>query len=316
MSPYVTEEEERGPRRQLILTAVVLGLAVALRILPPAPQQRVASFFRGTVLFPFVLVQETLAQASVHAATTEELQARIDSLTASLANQSGLVEENRRLRALLRLGPRMGARYAPASVIRSGTSMSESSFVLDVGTVDGVGEDVTVMTGQGLLGVVTSVNRRRATAMDWTHPTFRVSAMTADETTSGMVRAERPEFGRADRLRLDGVPFHQRLEPGTLILTNGLGGVHPRGIPLGWVEEEATEEQEQGEGWRRSYWVRPAVDPGNATHVLVLVDRSEVIPDLSPVFRPDSTAAGPVGVSPSVPPAEDSTEARDGGGGS
>jgi len=298
MSPYVTEEEERGPRRQLILTAVVLGLAVALRILPPAPQQRVASFFRGSVLFPFVLIQEGLAQASVHASTTEQLQARIDSLTGTLSNQHGLVRENQRLRALLELGPRMGARYVAASVIRSGTSMSESSFVVDVGAADGVTEDVTVMTAQGLLGVVSSVNERRANAMDWTHPTFRVSAITADETTSGMVRAERSEFREADRLRLDGVPFHQQLAPGTLIVTSGLGGVHPRGIPIGWIDSEAT--AEQGEGWRRSYWVRPAVDPGNATHVLVLIDRSDPVAGLSGVFRADSVAAASTG--PGVPP--------------
>ena len=33
------------------------------------------------------------------------------------------------------------------------------------------------------------------------------------------------------------IPFHERLEPGTLITTSGLGGVFPRGIPIGEVVE-------------------------------------------------------------------------------
>jgi rod shape-determining protein MreC len=293
MPPYITDHEERGPRRQLILTVAVLGLAVGLRILPPAPQQQIAAFFRGTVLFPFVLIQEGLAASRVHAESTEDLQVRLDSLAGEVANQRGLAEENSGLRELLGLGRRVGSRFVAASVIRAGTSMSESSFVLDVGSDQGVREDVTVMTGAGLLGVVSGVGRERANAVDWTHPDFRASAMTSDGTTFGMVRAGRSDFREADRLRLDGVPFQQELTPGTLIVTSGLGGVHPRGIPIGVIESDA--ESEVGTGWRRSYWVRPAAEPGSATHVLVLVAQDDSLPDLRGLWEPGLDATSDTG---------------------
>ena len=294
MTLYVTEHEERGPNRQLVATIAILVLAIRLRILPPGPQQQIASVFRGTFLFPFVLIQEGLASSRVHAESTEDLQLRLDSIEGVLANQRGLAEENAQLREILTLGERLGSRFVAASVIRAGTSMSESSFVLDVGSGQGVEEDVTVMTGDGLLGVVTGVRRERANAMDWTHPNFRASAMTADGATVGMVRAERSDFREADRLRLDGVAFQQELRPGTLIVTSGLGGVHPRGIPIGIVESESESESEAGIGWRRSYWIRPAVNPGSATHVLVLAGRGDTIMDLTrawEVLQPDADSA-------------------------
>lgn len=278
MPPYVTETEERGPRRQLMLTVAMLGLALGLRILPSAPQQQISSFFRGTVLFPFVLLQEGLAASRVHAMSTDDLQLHVDSLQGLVANQRGLAEENSTLRKLLGLGQRIPSRFVAASVIRAGTSMSESSFVLNVGSDEGVREDVSVITGAGLLGVVTSVDRERSNAIDWTHPDFRASAMTRDGMISGMVRAQRFEFREADRLRLDGVPFQQELLPGTPIVTSGLGGVHLRGIPIGVIDSEV--ESEIGAGWRRSYWIRPAADPGSASHVLVLVGRGDSLLDL------------------------------------
>jgi rod shape-determining protein MreC len=56
------------------------------------------------------------------------------------------------------------------------------------------------------------------------------------------------------------------LEPGTLIVTSGLGGVFPRGIPIGEVMEL---KQVEG-GWRSEYWLHPVVETGSATHVLVV----------------------------------------------
>ena len=123
--------------------------------------------------------------------------------------------------------------------------------------------------GRGLLGVVREAQATSATAMDWTHPQFWASAMTEDGSIYGFVEASRGRFREADRLLLDGIPFQQELEPGVVLVTSGLGGVYPRGIPIG----EVIEESDAQEGWRRSYWLRPFVSPGEATHVQVLVSR-------------------------------------------
>ena len=242
-------------------------LSVLALYVPDPSQDQVASLLRGTVLRPFVFTQETLVQRSIHAEDTEVLQRRLDSLAAVIANSNTLLEENNTLRSLLDLSERNPAQYVAASVIRSGTSGSESMFMLDVGTRDGVSKDSPVILGGGLLGKVREAQATSATAMDWTHPQFWAAAMTKDGSIYGSVEASPARLREADRLLLNGIAFHQELEPGDTLVTSGSGGVYPRGIPIG----EVIEESDAQEGWNRSYWLRPFVLPGEATHVLVLV---------------------------------------------
>ena len=129
-------------------------LSVIALYLPDASQDEVASLLRGSLLRPFVLAQEGLVRRSIHAEDTEVLQRQLDSLEAVIANSSTLSEENGRLRGLLTLSNRSPAQYVAASVIRSGTPGSESMFVLNKGTRDGVTNDSPVIMGSGLLGRV------------------------------------------------------------------------------------------------------------------------------------------------------------------
>jgi len=191
----------------------------------------------------------------------------LDSLQAVIVNGNTLSEENRRLRSLLDLSERHPARYVAASVIRPGTPGSESMFMLDVGTREGVSKDAPVIMGGGLLGKVREAQSTGSTAMDWTHPLFWAAAMTEDGAVHGFVEASPTRLREADRLLLNGIPFHQELEPDVVLVTSGSGGVYPRGIPIGVV----TEESDAREGWNRSYWLRPFVLPGEATHVQVMV---------------------------------------------
>ena len=293
MSGYhIGEDEEPTERRQNLIALVIVGLALAAPFMPAIQQQQVAFLLRSSVLRPFVMIQEGIAAASLHAVSTEEFQARLDSAVSALTNQSTLAEENRRLRNLLDLSTRLGAAYRPASVLRAGTAGSESMFMLDVGSDHGISVHAPVISSGGLIGVVREVRAGMSIGMDWTHPEFRANAMTMDGEIYGFVRVERGLFREGHRLLLDGIPFHNSLEPGMAIVTSGLGGVFPRGITVGTVDQLAAETA----GWLRSYWLRPAVFPGSATHVLVAVGTMSERPvDLIEVIR-DSTSqgAGPI----------------------
>ncbi len=269
MPSYKSDIRGSGRAKSGFIAFGFFVLSVIALYLPDPSQDEVASLLRGSMLRPFILAQEALVRRSIHAEDTEVLQARLDSLEAVIANSSTLSEENARLRSLLDLSGRSPAQYVAASVIRSGTPGSESMFLLDEGTRSGVTRDSPVMMGRGLLGVVREAQAASATAMDWTHPQFRASAMTEDGSVYGLVQASPGRFREADRLLLDGVPFQEELEPGVVLVTSGLGGVYPRGIRIG----EVIEESDAQEGWRRSYWLRPFVSPGEATHVQVLVSR-------------------------------------------
>jgi rod shape-determining protein MreC len=284
----------------------VFVLSVITLFLPDASQDELASLLRGSLLRPFILTQEGLVRRSIHAEDTEVLQRRLDSLEVVIANSNSFSEENATLRRLLLLSDRNPAQYVAASVIRSGTPGSESMFMLDVGTRRGVTRDSPVMMGSGLLGVVRDAQANRAIAMDWTHPQFRASAMTVDGSIYGMVRAAPGRFREADRLLLNGVPFRQELGPGVALVTSGLGGVYPRGIPIGVVIEESGSQ----EGWQRSYWLRPFVSPGEATHAMVLVSEEGESRDANSWLEGGPLAPGPAAATQGPAPGTPGTEAR------
>lgn len=303
MASYTDSPVEGRGRRDLTVAIVFLLLSLVVLYLPPRVQNQVAASLRATVLRPFLMTQEALAQARMRAEDAERLQASLDSLAALLVTQGPLVEESRRLHELLGLRERAPRTFLPASVIRPGTPGSESMFLLDVGSEQGVrdGDPVVMRAGRiGLVGVIQQVRRGAAIGLDWSHPEFRASAMTEDGAVYGIVEPRRGLFREEDRLLLNGTPYYERLEPGTLVTTSGLGGVFPRGIPIGVVEELA----EQEGRWRKAYWLRPVVETGSVRHVLVVLGDgvAEGILDLFGSGSGDSLPGGEVGPrEPGVP---------------
>jgi rod shape-determining protein MreC len=243
----------------------MLLVGLALYLMPPVYQEAVRGAIRGTVLSPFLASQVQIAERRSRMTDVSEIRSQRDSLATLAASQATLAEENRRLRALIGLNDRAGAEFLPANVLRLGVGAAESTFVLSIGSEQGVGVESPVISAEGLLGTVRVVESGRAQAIDWTHPEFRVSAMTAEGDAYGIIEPRRGRYREEDLLALTGAPFHTDIQPGRRIVTSGRGGVFPRGITIGTVigiEEADT-------GWRKSYLIRPSVRPEAATQVLV-----------------------------------------------
>ena len=187
MAPYGNEPEGNGKRRDLLFAAVVIVLALSTTYLSPPTQQSISNVLQGSLLRPFIGTQNVLNDARRRAGEVDQITSQLDSLTAVLATQSALVDENRTLRDLLGLAERAGPRFVPATVLRPGTPGSRNMFLVDVGAEDGVQAGAPVVAPHGLVGVVREVRGGDAVAMDWSHPDFRASAMLADGTTYGMI---------------------------------------------------------------------------------------------------------------------------------
>src|SRR5262245_44413024 len=113
MPAYTTETVDTSGRRQVVVTVLFIVAALVAHYLPGGTQERVAAVLRSTVLRPFVTTQETITLARSRAVDTDALTKRLDSLVAARASQGSLAEENRRLRALLRLSDKLGSSFAP-----------------------------------------------------------------------------------------------------------------------------------------------------------------------------------------------------------
>jgi rod shape-determining protein MreC len=142
-----------------------------------------------------------------------------------------------------------------------------------------------VISADGLIGVVSSGGPSQAAVMTWAHPDFRVSAFSADGRVFGMVAPAAGGNGAEAGLEFRSTSYRDTVAVGTEILSSGLGGVYPKGIPLGTVLGIAREQA----GWERVYRLRPAANPSAVTHVLIL--GSPHAESVAPAFPGDSMLA-------------------------
>jgi rod shape-determining protein MreC len=268
----------RTRRRDAAIALLIALAALTLYLLPPVYQAPIREGLQSTVLMPFLAAQHRIAERRSRMGDITTIRSQRDSLLAVVAAQATLAEENQRLRSLLSLVNRTGNGFIPADLLRLGVGTAESTFMISVGADHGVRIESPVMAPEGLLGVVRAVGPNRAHAVDWTHPEFKASAMTAEGDAYGIVEARRGRYREEDLLVLTGAPFHIDIQPGRRIVTSGRGGVYPRGVPVGTVigiDEADT-------GWRKSYLIRPAVRPESVSQVLVGVGD---VPDMSDVWH-------------------------------
>jgi rod shape-determining protein MreC len=195
----------------------------------------------------------------------EHMRAQRDSLALAAATLPQLEAENARLRGLLGLGARLGIGFTTGEVLHQAGVTDGLTLVLSVGSADGVQTLAPVVAPDGLVGLVRTADRHTSVALAWTHPDFRVSAMVENQRVFGVVAARRGAR-EGELMELRGVSYRDVLQPGTKVVTSGLGGVFPRGIPIGTVQGVLSESA----GWERTYLLRPAVHPAQASHVMVL----------------------------------------------
>lgn len=270
-------------------TLVFLGcvaLSLVAMSLPAGARDPLASGLRRTVLLPFLKLQNQSELLRTSRTRFAQVVAERDSAVLATAFQGELRAENVRLRALLGLGTRLGSGFVPAEVLHQATPTDPLTVVISAGTRQGVRQLAPVVSPEGLLGIVSATDGGTSVVATWAHPDFRASGMAADGSVFGILAPHGAGGPGVWLLELRGVPYRQVVPTGTMILTSGLGGVLPRGLPVGTVVGIASETE-----WERTYLVRPAVPPGGVSHVMVLGTRRG--DDVRGAFVPDSQQATP-----------------------
>jgi rod shape-determining protein MreC len=253
-------------RLDLIVLATCAVLALAARALPNTMRDPVATTMRRSFLAPLVLLQERSEKGRQSLLAADAKQARLDSLSLDAMKAGSLEAENERLRKVIGLGSRVRWGFVPAEALHGRGIRDETTVILSAGSRAGISRLSPVIAPEGLVGVVDQVDPTMSHAMLWTHPDFRVSAMSPDGTAFGIAQAHLTGATGGYLIELRGVPFRATLKPGALIVSSGWGGVWPRGIPVGTVLQEI----KTTEGWARTYLLRPAVNPADVYSVMIL----------------------------------------------
>jgi rod shape-determining protein MreC len=253
-------------RADTLAFLVCVALSLVAMALPPRVRDPIASGLRRTVLAPFLALQEQSLQLQTSRARFRALEQQRDSAVLAATFLPVLRAENERLRALLGLRARLGTGAVAAEVLHQAEPTSPLTLVISAGSRHGVRPLAPVVSPEGLVGTVASVDATTSVVATWAHPDFRASATAADGSVVGIVGPAGAAGAGGWLMELRGVPYRDSVPPGTVIITAGLGGVLPRGIPVGTVLGVSGE----AVGWERSYRVRPAAQPAQVSHVMVL----------------------------------------------
>lgn len=254
-------------RRDHLLFAACVLVSVGAIVAPASVTLAASGAIRATVLVPVVWLQQRGAEGRTSRGRLAALQAERDSVALALQGQPALEAENAELRRLLGLPARRQPGWVAAEVLHQSVPTDGRTMLLSAGRAAGVHENAPVVSADGLLGVVVQAGGTSSMALTWAHPEYRVSAVTLDGAVQGIVAAA-PGGGPSEAfLEFRGVAFRDTIPTGTVVVTSGLTGVYPKGIPIGRVVGIRREQL----GWERIYRLAPVANPSQVAHVMILV---------------------------------------------
>jgi rod shape-determining protein MreC len=138
---------------------------------------------------------------------------------------------------------------------------------IDLGTRDGVQINMPVLTADGLVGRISSVSATRAQVVLIGDPNCRVSALVENATHDvGVLSASDPLNNSF--VGLNYLASSANLKSGQNVTTSGLGGIFPKGIPIGKIVDAQAVEF----GLATEARVKLNANPGALEQVWVLMN--------------------------------------------
>ncbi len=262
----------------LILALLFLGFA-----LDRLGYMTAVRTFVQTTLAP---LESTITQVSQNVANRTEQSQSLQALQARNAELEALnnklmvdnvrlreVErENELLRQLLnytRSNPQFS--YQTTTVIGRSIGVDPTNLLyfvyVDVGARDGIAKNMPVITDRGLVGRVTAVGPNSAQVLMLIDPASAVNALIQNSRVTGLVRGN-----IEGTLTMERIPQNEKVNPGDIVLTSGLGGNFPDKLVIGQVTEVLKRDQDMFQTAR----IRPTVDFGKLETMLIVTSFNPV----------------------------------------
>ena len=210
----------------------LLALSVAFAMMRSEPELRgnVVQFAFSTVLFP---AQKIVAYVRWRGDVEDENR-RLLVENARLAYEVSVLQqakiENERLRETLNFSQRRSPDFVMGSVVARDPTLANLALVIDVGEEDGVRPDMPVMTSLGVVGRISKAMKGHSHVLLLQDPASRLSVLENRTRTMGILET-------VDSYHLYAVfPAFSGTRVGDTLVTSGFGGIFPKGIPVGEIE--------------------------------------------------------------------------------
>ncbi|KJE28621.1 rod shape-determining protein MreC [Geobacillus thermoleovorans] len=219
------------------------------------PAQHVAGFF------------ENVSDLRRTYKENELLKARLEEYAALETEVEALRQENERLRALLDKKESLRDFVSiQATVIGRNPDRWRETIIINKGEQHGVKKDMAVITPAGLVGKVQHASQFTSTVQ-------LLSALDQNNRISAYIQGKENVFGLIEgydekrrELLLGEIPIDAKVEKRQKVLTSGLGGVFPKGLPIG----EVTEIKPDQYGLTKVVYVKPFANLYDIDDVMIV----------------------------------------------
>jgi rod shape-determining protein MreC len=191
------------------------------------PLQRAAlvprDFFMGAA--------DLAVTSSTLRAENTQLHARNLQLSQQANAAASLAAENAHLRALLQLSQRIGAQTTPADIQYDTRDPFTQKVVIGGGSQQGIQNGSPVLSEDGVIGQITRVFPMQS---EVTLVTDKDQAVPVEVVRTGL-RSVIYGTAKGDLLDLRFVPISADVQVGDELVTSGLDGIYPQGLPVAKV---------------------------------------------------------------------------------
>ena len=196
----------------------------------------------------------------------DNLRRQNQDLQAAKLQDAAIAMENDQLRSLLGWEKQQPWKFRLAHVVTRDPANWWRTVEIDLGSRDGMTPNLPVLTTDGLVGRIWSVGYTRSQVILVGDPKCRVSALVEDPVQdTGILSASGPlDSSLADLTYLAG---SADVKPGQAVVTSGIGGVFPKGIPVGQIVDA----QKVDFGLYTQARVKLSANLGSLEEVLILV---------------------------------------------
>ncbi len=231
----------------------------------------------GLILYPANIVTtkiKNIWKSYIYLVNTQkendQLKKEIAKLKIEITRLEIKAREWERLRKLLKFNPIPNWSFIGGRVIyhKLGPAGIFNSIVIDCGSINGVKKDLAVVTPEGLIGRIFDVSLMFSQVLLITDENSKVPVISQKHRTLGILEGR----GTTDFMEVKYVPRTASVEVGEIFVTSGLGGVFPKGIPVGKIIKI----EYSNSSFFQKILVKPLVNTKTLEEILVLKPNKQI----------------------------------------
>ena len=218
-------------RHGIVAFVFFLALGLLMRQAPNPIRESIVSTAVSTLYFPAQRIVSAVGHYKTVALENEQLKEENARLRQETYHAREGLQELARLHTLVRFDDKWDYPIVTARVVGHNPGRFLTTMVINRGTEHGVKENMPVFSMNGLVGKISKATMSHSRVQLLVDPNLKLSVMDRRTRVVGFLES-------MDGRRLMAmVPTHAGIHAGDTLVTSGLGGIFPKGIPVGTVRD-------------------------------------------------------------------------------